>query len=195
MRISGNKTNVDSSFRVARYAYCHFGRPGNSRHSPENIFLSGNSSLASRIGLLINCRWRVFVLHFRGPFVTNPIIPNRRKSLRPLNFNHSLTPSWHNLHSRIMARKRGSVIVWRSSSGAFRRHVGDHLAVSLSGDFWPFKNFDSTQMLWLGNLTFPKKVTTSLLKAPEIQKWQGYWKAKRENLYGVSGCWTCCEDT
>lgn len=134
MRISGNKTNVGSSFRVARYAYCHFGRPelplglfgrpGNSRHSPENIFLSGNSSLASRIGLLINCRWCVFVLHFRGPFVTNPIIPNRRKSLRPLNFNHSLTPSWHNLHSRIMALGNCLAIKFGGFSATCRRSLG-----------------------------------------------------------------------
>lgn len=101
-----------------------FGRPGNSRHSPENIFLSGNSSLASRIGLLINCRWRVFVLHFRGPFVTNPIIPNRRKSLRPLNFNHSLTPSWHNLHSRIMALGNCLAIKFWGFSATCRRSLG-----------------------------------------------------------------------
>lgn len=92
--------------------------------SPENIFLSGNSSLASRIGLLIYCRWRVFVLHFRGPFVTNPIIPNRRKSLRPLNFNHSLTPSWHNLHSRIMALGNCLAIKFGGFSATCRRSLG-----------------------------------------------------------------------
>ena len=91
-------------------------------------------SLASRIGLSINCRLRVVVFHFRRPFVANPIIPNGPELLRPLGPSVRSHVIIRTVVSR--ASKIGSAIRFGDWSVITRRFCFRRLCSAISfGDF------------------------------------------------------------